>query len=349
VASILFIFFLTPYLESRGSDGIYALAWGVLAGGFVQLMIQVPLLKKIGFTFSRPSSFFSPALKKILKRLIPGLVGVAAAQINILINTVLATSSIVGSVSWLNYAFRLFSFPLGILSVALGSSTLVHFSDAWKSHQRAKALDILQRSTFYSWALVAIPFIFLAIFSDWLVVLVYERGLFQINDSLQTTKALFWYGLGLPFYGLLKVLVPIFYTIDRAKIPMYTALVSLSVNVIYSLIFIGDLGHVALAQATTLSVTTNGLLLLFFLNKYLDLPWNFFLSKNLNCLIFSTAICLIPAWYMHQHIPFFAFHNMIQLVILGLIAIIFLLLFETLLYFFGVGPIFINRIKFLKF
>lgn len=320
ILSISTIWLLADYLNSRGYENIYALAWGVLLGGLVQMGMQIPLLMKLGFDFKLPTSLFPPSLRQILRRLVPGLVGYSTSQINILINTILATSAAVGSITWLSFAFRLFYFPLGILSVSLGSSTLVHFSDYWKSDQKSEAINLLSRSYYFAWLVVAVPFIFIVIFPEWLVHLVFERGKFTATDTYETAQALFWYGIGLPFYGLFKNLMPIFYSIDRAKIPMYTGIVSLLVNISYSMMFIESYGHPALAQATSLSMFTNVLLMMFFLSRYLNLGLNFFVPVKIIKLWVIIGLFIYPMMIVSQNINFYLLTTMNKLLILGLLA-----------------------------
>lgn len=344
VGSILFIFFFTPWLQAQGYLSIYALAWGVLAGGVLQLVVQIPLLMRQGFTLSRPKELLSPGVIKILRKLAPGLVGYAASQVNILINTILATSTVVGAVSWLNYAFRLFSFPLGILSVALGNSTLVHFSEKWKQGDKSAAVHLLSRSYFYSWILMSVPFLIIFHFSDWIVNLVYQRGQFDAQDTLETARSLFWYGIGLPFYGLFKLLMPIFYSIDRSRIPMYTSIVSLSVNICYSLVLIGKYGHPVLAQATSISVGTNVLLLCFFLHKYLEISYSFFFSTKIFKVFVAVFCCSILCIFLRNLIPFYQYRFVLKGIALAVIATINYVAFDLLLFFMKEETLFFRRI-----
>ena len=329
--SISTIWLLTDYLDENGYQTIYALAWGVLLGGIVQMGVQIPLLLKQGFDFKLPKVFFPSSLRQILRRLAPGLVGYSTSQINILINTILATSAAVGSITWLSFGFRLFSFPLGILSVSLGSSTLVHFSSYWKADKKVEAINLLSRSYYFAWLIVAVPFIFIAVFPDWLVHLVYERGKFNANDTRETAQALFWYGMGLPFYGLFKNLMPIFYSIDRAKIPMYTGVLSLLVNITYSMTFIGEYGHPALAQATTLSMLSNVLMMMFFLTRYLNLGWQFFIPMKIIKLWLSVALLIYPMVMFSREINFYLLSTWNKLFILGTLAAVLYIFLDVLL------------------
>ncbi len=280
-----------------GYHPIYSLALGVLIGGFIQAAIQFPLLIKhhYGPLFSK--DILNNYSKKVMMKLGPGLIGFAATQINLLVNTILATGSIVGAVSWLNYAFRLFQLPVGILSVSIGNSNLVLFSQAWKSGDKPEALALLKSSYNLSYLVVIPPMLLLYFFSEPLVRLIFERGEFGAYSTEMSALALRCYALGLPFYGLYKILVPSFYTLDRQKIPVYTSLFSILINISFCLWLTPILGFNILALGTSLSMLTNSMLLLFFLKRYLQLRWTFFFNRFFLKLVCATACAAIVANY----------------------------------------------------
>jgi len=136
VAMIACIFLLPERLKIWGHHPILSLGIGVMLGGFVQMIVQLPILFKKGYGPQGPINLVNTESKLILNRLGIGTVGIAATQINVIVTTILATGTVVGAVSWLTFAFRLFQFPVGILSVSIAGSNLVHFSDAWKSGKK---------------------------------------------------------------------------------------------------------------------------------------------------------------------------------------------------------------------
>src|SRR5690606_40198194 len=133
-----------------------------------------------------------------------GLIGFAATQVNLLITTILATP-IVGATSWLNYSFRLFQLPVGILSVSIGNSNLVHFSESWKKRDVEGAKRSLAQSYFLSFLTVMPALVILYILSDEIVNLIFESGRFTRVSTLMTGEAIRMYALGLPFYALYKI------------------------------------------------------------------------------------------------------------------------------------------------
>lgn len=274
ISMIMAMIFFPKFLEKMGLPGIYALAWGVLLGGAAQFLLQLPFILKKGFNFTRHFRVFHTQTKKVLIALGPGLIGFAATQVNILINSVLATSTLIGAVSWLNYSFRLFQMPVGVVGVSLGNAHLVHFSDAWKQGDKTSALEILRMSSFYSMSLVLPPMIALLVIGDWIVEIIFQRGAFGADATIQTALALGAYSLGLPFYALSKVYTPSFYTLEKPSIAALCSVFSIVVNIVFSLLFIDQWGFVTLAWATTLSLFVNALSKFLFLKKFLKTDFN---------------------------------------------------------------------------
>ncbi|MCR9204867.1 MAG: murein biosynthesis integral membrane protein MurJ, partial [Halobacteriovoraceae bacterium] len=281
VVMILFMIFLPPVLEEKGFHPALALALGVIAGGFVQMLIQVPLLFKKSFGPNSAWEFRSPWIGSILNRLGIGTVGIAATQINILITTILATGTQVGAVSWLTYAFRLFQFPVGILSVSIAGSNLVHFSSSLKSGDQEDSIKILGTSYQASWLVIIPAFCLLMALATPTVHLIFERGAFGRTDTLESALALKCYLVGLPFYGLYKIFAPTFFSLDRPKIPVFISITAIVVNIIFCTVMVPHYGFAVLALGTSLSMMLNCGLQAIFLKKYLDLPVGFYFPLRL--------------------------------------------------------------------
>ena len=282
---------------------IYSLGAGVFIGGIIQAVIQIPWLIKKGFAPTRPEKLFTRESKKVFKLLGPGLIGFAATQINLIVNTILASGTLVGAVSWLSYAFRMFQLPVGILSVSIGNSNLVHFSDSWKSGDKEEAKKTLASSFFLSVFLVLPPMIGLLIFNDDIIRLIFERGKFDSYATTQTAFALKWYALGLPFYGIYKIFVPTFYAIDRQKIPVYTSILSILLNIIFCLSLTPIYGFEVLALGTTVSMFVNSGIQTFILHKDLNLKWNHFFNLRLLKVILSASMTFVFCFELDKLIP----------------------------------------------
>lgn len=295
VMSILSMLTLSGVLAKQGYHPIYSLGIGAMLGGLMQALVQVPLIIKHGFKPMWPKEFWTDKSKKIVRLIGPGLVGFAATQVNLLVNTILATGTIVGATSWLNYSFRLFQLPVGILSVSIGNSNLVHFSEAWKKHDYDGAKRSLGQSYYLSFLTVMPALVILFCLSDEIVHVIFERGRFSRESTLMTGEALRMYALGLPFYGLYKIWVPTFYALDRQKIPVIASLMSIAVNIAFCLTLTPVYGFKILALGTTISVFVNAAFQAWVIKGDLNLSWDFFFSGRVMKIFAATAASSIVA------------------------------------------------------
>jgi putative peptidoglycan lipid II flippase len=280
VMSILSMLTLSGVISANGYHPIYSLGIGAMLGGILQALVQLPLIYKHNLKPMWPKKLWTKKSKKVFVLLGPGLFGFAATQINLLITTILATGEIVGATSWLNYSFRLFQLPVGILSVSIGNSNLVHFSEAWKKGDEKGAKASLQSSYYLSFLTVIPAMVILYFLADEIVNLIFERGRFSRESTINTAEALRMYALGLPFYGVYKIFVPTFYALDRQKIPVIASIISIGFNISFCLFFTPLFGFSMLALGTTLSVLLNSLILGWVLRKELELPLNFYFNAR---------------------------------------------------------------------
>lgn len=267
-------------MENSGHPPILSAALGVMIGGLGQMLIQVPLLIKKNYGPQGPIVLFSSFTKRIVNRLGIGTVGVAATQINLLINTILASSSAVGAVSWLQYSFRLFQFPVGILGVSLAGSNLVHFSAAWKQGDKQQAKNYLSTSYLLCWLVMIPSMALLLAMGDESIHLLLESGKFDRYATIQSGLALKMYVLGLPCYGLYKIFGPVFFTLDRPKIPIFISIFSISLNILFCVLFTPIFGFSILALGVSLSMIVNSALQAFILKRHLELDLNFFINRR---------------------------------------------------------------------
>lgn len=332
ICSITSMLTLSGILHANGYHPIYSLGIGAMLGGFMQAAVQIPHIWRRGFKPIWPKEFWSPRAKKIVKLIGPGLIGFAATQINLLITTILATGAMVGATSWLNYSFRLFQLPVGILSVSIGQSTLVHFSEAWKRKDEKAAKDSLAQSYYLSFLTVMPALVILYCLSEEIVNLIFERGQFSRESTLRTAEALRMYALGLPFYGLYKIWVPTFYALDRQKIPVIASIASILFNIVFCVTLTPVFGFKILALGTTLSVLVNSAFQSWVLKKDLDLGWNFFFSNRLLKVLGATVGAAIIVETLLKveffHLPFInkCFHLGAQILAVGALYASFLVL-----------------------
>jgi putative peptidoglycan lipid II flippase len=249
-------------------EGIIGMAYGVLIGGFLQFAVQWPSLRKAGFRYRPMLNFQDEGVRRIFKLMLPAVIGAAAVQINVLINSQFA-SSIPGdgAVSWLSYAFRLMQFPLGVFGVAIATATLPSIS------KNAALLEIesFRRTLASSIRLVfvlTIPSaVGLIVLGQPIIALIYQSAKFQPTDTERTAGALACYAIGLAGYSALKVIVPAFYALGDAKIPMRISLLSIAVNYAMNWSLVGVLQEKGLALSTSAVALLNFFILYFIMQR----------------------------------------------------------------------------------
>ena len=241
---------------------VKALAWGVVAGGAAQLAFQLPFLGRIGLLVPPRPKLGDPGVRRILRLMLPATFGVSVAQLNLLVDTLIASFLTTGSVSWLYYSDRLLEFPLGIFGVALGTAVLPHLSEqhAGKSPQAfSRTLDWALR-----WVLVVgMPAcIGLLALAGPILATLFQYGEFAGDDVRMASRSLVAYALGLVPLILIKVLAPGFYARQDMRTPVRVAIIALACNAFLNLLLVIPLAHAGLALATSISALVNAVLLL---------------------------------------------------------------------------------------
>lgn len=244
---------------SLGITLIEGMAWGVLAGGALQLAFQIPALIRAGFTFRPTIDFSDPGLRHILLMMGPAILGNAATQINVLVNSNIASEIIDpvrganGSVSWLNYAFRFMQLPLGLFGVAIASATLPAVSRSAAAQNWEEFRRTLSRSLGLVFLLTIPSSVGLMLVGKAMIGAVYEGGKFDSYDTEQTGFALSCFAMGLAGYSTLKVLSPAFYALKDSRTPMIVSLCSVIVNYTLARVMVDvfHFGHAGLAISTS--------------------------------------------------------------------------------------------------
>lgn len=240
---------------------VVALALGVTVGAAAQLLFQWPALRRAGFRFRFSAPWKDPDVKRVFKLMLPVTIGLAALQLNNLATTIIASFLPDGSLSYLNYSFRLMHFPLGVVAVAVGTAILPRASTAVVKNDRAGLLQIYNEGLTTATMLVVPAAMFLVLFSELIVAAVYQRGAFLAADSIQTASALRMYALGLLGYAGVRVTAPLFYAHKNTRTPMRFALIAVVVNVVGNLALAKPLGFAGLALANAVAGSLNYLML----------------------------------------------------------------------------------------
>jgi putative peptidoglycan lipid II flippase len=253
ISMILAAVLISPRLQTP----IIGLAIGVIIGGALQLFIQLPQLWRAG-PFLKPTfKFRDPGILKMFVLMGPAALGGAAYQISILINTQLVSFLDEGSVSWLYYADRLVQFPLGIFSVALATAVLPALSRQIAKGDEEGYRHTLQKTVGMSLFITIPAVIGLMVMSAPLVELIFQRGKFDSQSALQTTKALWAYVVGLPFLSGVTIMSRAFYSRSNTKTPAIVATVCLAMGLAAAVILMFPFKHVGLAAASSITSIVN--------------------------------------------------------------------------------------------
>ncbi|RJX27230.1 MAG: murein biosynthesis integral membrane protein MurJ [Desulfurivibrio sp.] len=252
---------LAYILPKLGYPAIMGMALGTLIGGFLQLVGQLPTLVKAGFAFRPLFDLADPGLRRILRLMLPAVIGLSATQINIFINTRFASSCVEGSVSWLNYAFRLVQLPIGVFGVAISIASLPVIA------RYAAARDLgKMRETFTSSLTMAFCLTIPASFGLWLLAdpiirIIFQYGAFTAFDTARTAEALRFYAVGLFAYSSVKIMVPVFFALDDTRYPVIASFLAVAANLLFVSASIDLFQHRAIALSTSCAMICNFLFL----------------------------------------------------------------------------------------
>jgi len=308
-----------PYFEHP----VVALAWGVAAAGFIQLVFQFPFLLKLGLLPRPKFNKHHEGVKKVIDLMIPAIIGSSVAQINLLFDTIIASFLVAGSVSWLYYSDRLVEFPLGVFGIALATVILPSLS---KQHANKSAEQFNQT---LDWALklvliIALPAaIGLLLLAGPLLATLFNYGEFDLHDAQMSSMSLMAYALGLPAFVLIKILAPGFYARQDTKTPVRIGIKAMVANMFLNVLFVVpmimlniDGPHTGLALATSASAYLNAGLLYLGLRKqgvYKPLPGWWKISMQLFianlCMAaflvyFSPSLNIWNQWQLNERIPY---------------------------------------------
>ncbi|MBO9490143.1 murein biosynthesis integral membrane protein MurJ [Endozoicomonas sp. G2_1] len=253
----------SPYFENPA----YALAWGVFLGGLVQFLFQLPFLWQAQALPKPKWAWSAPGVVKIRTLIIPALFGVSVTQINLLLDTLIASFLVTGSISWLYFADRLLEFPLGLFGIGIATVILPRLSGL---HARENGGEFGQT---ISWSLKVVTLMGLPalaglmVLAQPIIMVLFMRGEFDQADVLQVSYALFAYLSGLMSFMFIKVLAPGYYARQDTKTPVRIGIKAMVANMVFNLVLAPVFGYVGLAIATVLSATLNASLLYMGLRK----------------------------------------------------------------------------------
>jgi putative peptidoglycan lipid II flippase len=290
-------FVIAPFMPRFGLPPIVGMAIGATLGGLGQLLIQVPALHGLGFRWRPVLSFRDPGVLRMVTLMAPAAIGLAATQVNIFVNTLLASMLVEGSVSWLNYAYRLMQLPIGLFGVAIATVTLAEVS----RHAARKDMPELKRTLAFSLRFVfflTLPAtVFLVVLAKPIVALLYQHGRFGPLDTVQTAQALWAYAVGLAAFSAVRVLVPVCYSLGMTRLPVTISFITITANVILNFALMGPLQHRGLALATSIASVLNFTLLFELLRRKIGRLGGGGIARAAGKILVASGIAGAAGWF----------------------------------------------------
>jgi putative peptidoglycan lipid II flippase len=305
VGGLGFAYWLDP---SFGPRAMVGMSIGTLIGGVSQLLIQVPSLRRVGYRYEPVLDWCDPDFRRVVALVGPSVLGVAAVQINVFVDNWFASFFGNGAVTWLNCAFRLMQFPIGVFGVAIGVATLPTVSAHVARGDMTEFRKTLARSIRLAFFLCVPAACGLAVLANPIIGAIYQHGRFDAASTEQTAWCLRAFAVGLAGYAAIKVIAPTFYALGDSRTPMYVALGSIIVNAGLDYVFATVLGMktAGLALSTSCVALTNFFLLLALMRRKLGRIEASVLLKSLARIAVASIAMSAAAYGTHF---FFAAHR----------------------------------------
>jgi len=295
-------YFLAPLFNQP----LMALAWGVAAAGLAQLLFQFPSLLKLGMLPLPRFNRNHAGVKKIMRLMLPAIFGSSVAQINLLLDTLIASFLVSGSITWLYYSDRLLEFPLGVLGIAVATVILPALSQQ-HANNSAEAFNHTLNWAVKLILLIAIPAgTGLFVLSTPVLATLFEYGKFTATDTWFSSLSMMAYMLGLPAFIFTKILAPGFYARQDTRTPVKIGIIAMVSNMVLNILLVVPMvvfhfkaPHVGLAMATSLSAYINaGLLYRGLRKRRIFIPDHGGLSHFLKVVIASVGMAALLLWLL---------------------------------------------------
>jgi putative peptidoglycan lipid II flippase len=306
------IIILVLLFATRFEQPIYAVAFGVALGGLAQFAFQLPSFFQSGYSFSPDFDFKERGLRKMAILMVPATMGMAVAQVNIFVSTILASYLPEGSITYLYYSMRLIQFPIGIFGVAMGMAVLPALSE------HAVRGDFGKLREDFSYALRVLFFITvpamagLIALREPIVHILFQRGQFDYAATVETAEALLYYSLGIWSIVGVRIVTAGFYSMQDTKTPVKIAAVAVAANIIFSVILMQPLKHSGLALANTLASGLNFFLLFILLRKRLVTIDGRRILSSFGKSVIASAMMGTAAWFFLQGTPWHTHGDTLQ-------------------------------------
>src|SRR5436309_3442605 len=320
--STAFVTTFSRRIATEGERSLVGLSIATLIGGLLQLAVQLPSLRRVGFHFYPDFKWRDPGVRTILGMMGPAMIAASAVQVNVAVNSIFASGLGDGPIAWLNIAFRLMQLPLGIFGVAVATVTLPLVSRSAAVGNTSEFRSALAHSVRLVLLLTIPAAIGLIILAEPIIHLIYEHGRFTPYATTQTAAALRFYAIGLAGYSADKVLAPAFYALNRRYVPMFVTLTSIAINfsLNWFLTFYLHWGHRGLAFSTSMVAITNFIFLYSMMRHYTGRLETGAMFRTIAKLLFAgiglAAICwLASTFFFSVHTRLAGWKNFLALMV----------------------------------
>lgn len=286
------------------ADPVTSLALGVLLGGATQFLFQIPFMRRRGITFRFLFNLSHPGIRRVGALMAPSILGLAVTQLNVIVNTFLASYLPEGSVSYLYYADRLLEFPMGVFAISIATAVLPALSEETARGDLKAVKETLSFALRLTFLVILPATVGLIVLRQPILNLLFQRGAFTELSTEMTAQALLYYAVGLAGFAGVRIIVPVFYALQDTRTPVKVAFLSLLANAGLGVVLMGPLRHGGLALATSLSAGLNFGVLVILLRKKIGpigatrMIQSF--TKNLSASILmgliAYAICFQGGW-----------------------------------------------------
>ena len=320
---LISILFFGNYLND---DLIYFLSWGVSIAGLLQLIFLYKFVKKFYLIKLDFKIKITDKVKFFFKKLLPSIFSSGVTQINVLVGTIIASFQS-SAVSYLYYADRIYQINLAIAGIAIGVVVLPQLSKY--NHQKKKAkISLIQNKALELSMFLSVPAsVALVLGSEQIISALFGYGSFIENSVLNSSNALYYFGLGLPAFALIKVFSTFFFANQDTKTPFYISLASVILNILISVYFFKDIGFIIIPIATTISSWFNSMILFIFLKNNDLFSFNEIFFKKFVKIVFASITMGIFFQYLmiffEKQLSYSYFFKSVYLLLCVLLAAIF--------------------------
>ena len=295
-ASIVVVVALVPFAPQLGVAPIVIVAMGTLVGGLAQVAIQWPALAREGFRYRPHIDVRDEGLRRVLLLMGPGTIGLAATQINVFVNTILATGQGTGAVSWLDYAFRLMYLPIGLFGVSVATASTPAVSRLVASREFDRVRATIAHAIGLMMLLNVPATVGLIVLAEPIVRVIFEHGSFTATDTANTASALRFYAAGLLGYSVVRIVSPTFYALGQSRTPVMVSMASVLVNVMLNLALVRVLGYRGLALGTSITALLNASAQLWLLRRRLSGINGRAIAVSFVRVLLASLVMAVMAW-----------------------------------------------------